>query len=55
MGSLGRGYNSGMMSQPFSPRISRRPNGPGSPIPILSVLFRLRKSSRGGSDERSGR
>ena len=55
IGSLGRGYNSGIISHPFSPRIRRRPSGPGSPIPILSGLLRLRKSSRGGRDDRSGR
>lgn len=55
IGSLGRGYSSGMISHPFSPRMRSLPSGPGSPRPIPWGLLRLRKSSRAGIVERSGR
>lgn len=48
------GYSSGMVSWPRSPRIRRRPSGPGEPMPSADGLLRERKSSRAERVERVG-
>ncbi len=48
------GYSSGMVSWPRSPRMRRRPRGPGELMPRAEGLLRERKSSRGERVERLG-